>query len=344
MSSQSHLSPPPRQALVLVPVGINPLHDLQGRRLAETLRSLGWSVDVRNLNGKIEDNYDLCLLTNVSDALLSDGSGGNRTAPISSTEGKEAALAAIQRLRPCCRFIAGCLLDGSDRSTYGDLYRLCQAAGIDNILDFGFCDASAAFAPSAGTLYHFILNGLSPSEREAVSHEKSEEERSIPWAFIGHASVHHVALVNQLVVRVDPRGFVYMPNLDKATAHVSHPLNQRQYESVLRNCRYHLWYSDRSHFCLESERFRLSLLAGCVPIKVVSEDQDRPSHLPFDYLVLRESDAAERMRQFNFHELRRRFRADFLTLPSLAEGLAKFLRSRSLLPDLQAPAVQSQAA
>ncbi len=174
--------------------------------------------------------------------------------------------------------------------------------------------------------------------------QERDEERSIPWVFIDHASARRVAVVNDLITRLDPCGFVYMPNEGTVASKAVQQLNQRQYETVLRKCRYHIWYSQHQHFCLESERFRLSLLAGCVPIKIVPEDQDRPSPLPFNYLVVRESEAAEKVRQFSFHEIRRRFRADFLAFPALADGLAKFLMSRSLLPGWQPTIVASQAA
>jgi hypothetical protein len=323
---------------------MNYFHELHERRLTEVLRSLGWVVDVGNLGEQIGEEYDWCVLTHISSMLFGSESVAGMTGARLTTEGKQPVLAAIRRLHPCCRAVACCLHDCTDFALYEEIQRLCRATGIDSILDFGFRDQSAALPPSVRSLYHFIPNGLTSSEQEAVSREKSEEERPIPWVFIGHATVHRVALVNNLITRVDPRGFVYMPNLGKVAVKDVQQLSQRQYETVLRKCHYQIWLSQDQHFCLESERFRLSLLTGCVPIKVISEDEDRPSSLHFDYLVLRESEAAEKIRQFDFYEMRRRFRADFLAFPSLAEGLARFLISRSLLPGGQPMIVQSQAA
>jgi hypothetical protein len=344
VSSQTQPFRSTGQALVLIRAGMNYLHEIQGRRLAEALRSLGVVVDVRDLSGEVVENYDLCVLSNISEIFFGSGSSGGMTGADSTTSGKESALSAVRRLRPYCRAVACCLLDCTDIASAAAIRRRCQMAGIDTILDLGFRDQSAALAPSARSLYHFIPNGLTPSEQEAVKPERSEEERPIPWVFIGHASVHRVSLVNNLITRVDPRGFVYMPNVGKVAVKDVQQLNQRQYETVLRKSRYHIWFSHHQHFCLESERFRLSLLTGCVPIKVISEDEDRAPSPPFDYLVLRESEAAEKIRQLDFHEIRRRFRADFLAFPSLAGGLAKFLISHSLLPGGQRTIIESQAA
>lgn len=329
---------------MLTPAGMNYFHELHGGRLAEALRSLGLVVDAGKLGEQIEESYDWCVLTNITEILFGSGSVASLTGPNLTTEGKQTSLDAIRRLRPFCRSVACCLHDCTDIASCEEIQRRCQAIGVDTILDFGFRDQSAVLTPSARSIYHFIPNGLTASEQEVVKSEKSEEERPIPWVFIGHANAHRVALVSNLITRVDPRGFVYMPNLGKVAVKDVQQLNQRQYETVLRKCQYHVWSSHDQHFGQESERFRMSLLTGCVPIKVIPEDEDRPSSLPFDYLILRESEAAEKMRQFDFHEIRRRFRADFRAFPSLAEGLAKFLISRSLLPDREPSIIPAQAA
>jgi len=323
---------------------MNYIQEQQGRRLAEALRSLGLVVDLHNLGEQIEENYDLCVLTNITQMLFGHGLAGSMKDVNLATEEKRLALAAIRSLRSYCRVLACCLFDCTDIATYAEIQRYCQATGIDAILDFGFQNRSALLAPSVRSVYHFIPNGLTPSEQEAVNQEKSEQERSIPWVFIGLASARRVSVVNDLITRLDPRGFVYMPNEGTVASKTVQQLNQRQYETVLRKCHYHIWYSQHQHFCLESERFRLSLLAGCVPIKIAPEDQDKPSSLSFDYLVVRESEATDKIRQLNFHEIRHRFCADFLAFPSLAEGLAKFLVTRSLLPAWHPSRVKSQAA
>lgn len=325
-------------------MGINHFQSLLVRRLAEALHFLGLKVEVCNLSEQIEQNYDWCLITVNPEFTQGSGLVEGAKKPDSITEWKRSALTALGSLRPYCRAVSCCLLNSTDNASYEEIDWLCQATGIDTILDVGFLDQSSSLTPSARSHYHFVLDGLTSWEQEAMKRDQSEEERSIPWVFIGQATIHRVVLVNQLVTRVDPRGFLYMPNLSQDATKTSQHFNQRQYETVLRKCHYHIWHSHHQHFCLESERFRLSLLTGCVPIQVVSEDEEIPSSVPFDYLLLHESEAAEKIQRFNFHEIRRRFRADFLALPSLTEGLAKLLASQSLLPGWQPSLLKSQAA
>jgi hypothetical protein len=323
---------------------MNYIQELHGRRLAEALRSLGLVVDLGTLGEQIKENYDWCVLTDITQMHFGHGLAGGMTGVNLATEEKRLTLAAIRSLRSYCHALACCSLDCTDLHSYEEIQQYCQATGIDAILEFGFHNRSPLLAPSVRSVYHFLPNGLTPFEQEAVGQEKSEEDRPIPWVFIGQASARRVSVVNDLITHLDPCGFVYMPNEGKVASKTVQQLNQLQYETVLRKCRYHIWYSQHQHFSLESERFRQSLLAGCVPIKVVPEDQGKPSSLPFDYLVVRESEAADRVRQFSFHERRRRFHADFLAFPSLAEGLSNFLVTRSLLPGWQPSMVKSQAA
>jgi hypothetical protein len=339
MSSQSPMALSPRRALVLIPAGMNYFYELHGHRLAEALRSLGLQVDVGHLSEEREETYDWCVLTNISEILLSYGPAGGAENAIMTEERERLALAALRRLHHHCRAVACCSLDCASTTWYEWIQRRCQSVGINTILDFGLHDQSAALSPPARLLYHYLPNGLTPSEQEALRRAKNdEEERPIPWVFVGHATANRVALVEHLISQADPRGFVYMPSLSKVTAKASQHLNQQQYETVMRKSRYQIWCSHHQHFYLESERFRMSVLAGCVPLKVVAEDQDVPSDVPFDYLILREEEVAGKMRQYDFHDIRRRFYADFLTFPSLAAGLAKFLSAQGILPSGEANA------
>lgn len=334
MSCQSQLAPSLRRALVLIPEGMNYFYELHGHRVAEALRALGFRVEVGHLTEEIEENYDWCVLTNISEILLSYNSAGGPSDSPMTAEKEQLALAAIRRLHQNCRAIACCSLDCASTVWYEWIQRRCQSSGINTILDFGLYDQSMVLSPSARWFYRYIPNGLTPSEQEAVQRGQTDEEeqRPIPWVFIGHATANRVVLLDHLINQVDPRGFVYMPSLSKITAKASQHLNQQQYDTVMRKSRYQVWCSHHQHFYMESERFRMSLLAGCVPLKVVSDDHEMPPHLPFDYLVLRESEVARQMRQYDFREIRRRFYGDFLAFPSMAASLAKFLTSQAILP------------
>ena len=342
--SPSQIALSPRRALILTPKAMDHFEDLHACRLAEELRSLGLVVDVGNLNEPIDESCDWCILTGITHSLQNPELGEGAKDAHRNAELGQSASAAIQRLRPNCRAVSCSLLDCTHISLYEKIHRRRHNSGIDSILDVGFLDRRTSLTSSMQSYYHYIPNGLTFSEKESLNREPNEEDRPIPWMFVGHANPHRVALLNDLVTHVDPRGFVYMPNGKQDAAQTTPFFNRAQYETALRKSRYHIWYCRDQHFSLESERFRQSLLAGGVPIRVVSGDLQKPSSLPFGNLVLHASEAAERIRQFNYSEIRRRFRAEFLALPRLAEGLAKFLISRSLLPARQLPLGQSHAA
>jgi hypothetical protein len=76
---------------------------------------------------------------------------------------------------------------------------------------------------------------------------------------------------------------------------------------------------------MESERFRDSLLAGNLPLKVVDRLPDPSRVFPFEHLVAEHADAPAWLRRCSFAETWRRFRDEFLALPSLEDGLSAFL-------------------
>jgi len=323
---------PSRTALVLVPTELNYFYELHGRRLAEALGALGFEVEVRTLSSYPNRQYDWCVLTNITETLISHGQEGSRNISYQITHAHErAALDAITRLHDRCRSIACCSLDCASTSWYEWIQRRCESTGIGTILDFGLHDQSGALSASARSKYHYLTNGLTPSERRAVDEAADSEERPIPWSFVGHVTPDRAALVDLLVQQVDPRGFVYLPHLGKVTSRGSPHLNQWQYEAVLRRCRYHIWCAHHTHFYMESERFRMSLLAGCVPIKVVPPGQPVPPGLALGSFVLSENEVARRLREYDFRAMRRRFRDAFRSLPSLKDSLAAYFTARGIM-------------
>ena len=325
--------PPSRTALVIVPAGLNYFYELHGRRVAEALRTLGFGVERGTLGAYLERPFDWCVLTNITETLISHAQQGALDVSRQITPAQErAALEAIRRLHKYCASMACCSLDCVSTTWYEWIQRRCEATGITTILDFGLHDQSASLSAPDRSMYHFITNGLTPSERRMVDRSEDDEERPIPWSFVGHVTLNRAALVDRLVQQLDPCGFVYLPQLGKVTVKGSPHLNETQYEAVLRRCRFHVWCAHHRHFYMESERFRMSLLAGCVPIKVVAPEQAVPAGLVFGDLVLSEADVAQRLRAFDFRAVRRRFRDDFRSLPGLSESLATFLRTRGILP------------
>lgn len=341
------VQPANRSALVIVPNGVNYAYEVHGRRIAEALRQLGFDVDVRELTSYLNREYDWCFLTNITEIIVgycrfgaaaifaaqlraSDKEEDPKVpAPITTTQG-QAALDAIRRLHDYCGRVVCCPMEATGTHWYAAIEGYCQATGITTILDFGLTDQTATLPESGRAMYRFIVNGLTARERRSLD-EIWDEDRPIPWSFIGHRTQHRAILVDRLINEVDPCGFVYLPRLSINPAKGSPHLNEAQYAAVLRRSRYHVWCSHHPHFYMEVERFRMSLLAGCVPMKVVAPSQVVSARLVFQSNVVPEDQLAIRLREIDFHAQRRRFREEFCQLPCLSDSLDKFFASDGLV-------------
>src|SRR5262245_51052323 len=62
-----------RRALIVIPATVNYFYNLSGQRIAESLRELGFFVDVCTLKECQEASYDWCLLSNITEILHSYG-------------------------------------------------------------------------------------------------------------------------------------------------------------------------------------------------------------------------------------------------------------------------------
>jgi hypothetical protein len=321
-------------ALVIVPGNLNYFYDLLGRRVSESLAELGFAVDVATLAALPEGDYDWCLLTNIHESVLAYQQEAAATDPAQTARARERqALDAITGLHRRVRLVSCSSLDCVRTPWYETLCRRAEETGIRTVLDFGLHDQGEFLPPPWRARYHFVVNGLTAAERRALDEAEAgaDSPRPIPWAFVGHATAARAALVDRLVQQVDPCGFVYMPGLAPYTEKGSPHLNQQQFEAVLRQTRYQVWCSHHDHFYMESERFRMSVLAGAVPVKVVPGGAAMPRGLCFEYLVCPAAEVTRRLRGLDFHQVRRRFRDDYRDLPGLAAGLAGFLEERGVL-------------
>jgi hypothetical protein len=319
MSAPATISNAKPRALVLIPGTVNYFYNLAGHRLAEALRDLGFDVDVRVLGAQPQAAYDWCILCTISEVMYAFGD-------------KAAAIASLRELRKSCQAMTSLLLDSVEGPWYQRIVEDCRAVGIRYILDLSLHDQRDSLPKAAGPAYHYLPSGLTTSEARRLDDNTAiDRARPIPWAFVGHLTQARAALVESLVREVDPRGFVYIPQcapyLEKGSPH----LNQQQFEAVLRQTRYHVWCSHHSAFYMESERFRMSLLAGAIPVKVLVSPVRHPNSAPFEYLMVEEEDLAERLRTSDFEAVRQRFRDDFRQIKPLKAGLAEFLASISLL-------------
>jgi hypothetical protein len=319
-----------RRALILIPGTVNYFYNLSGQRIAEALRDVGVAADVRTLEdcGGDEGPYDWCLLSNITEILHAHGD-------------EDDGLARVRSVGERCRAMASLSIDCVSTPWYRRIRDLSARAGASPILDLGLYDQSPWLEPDEGPPYRFVFSGLTPSERrqlEALGED--DAERTIPWAFVGHATPHRAALVDHLVQAVDPGGFVYIPGAAPYTEKDSPHLNQQQFERVLERTRYQVWCSHHSYFYMEPERFRTSLLTGGVPVKIVESRGDVPGEAPLSYLMMEPRDVGGRLTARVFPRLRRRLWQDWRRFPTLVEELARVLREAGIEPG----AAASQAA
>jgi hypothetical protein len=303
-----------RRALIIIPGTTNYFYNQCGQRLAETLRDLGVAVDVSVLERCPESNYDYCFLSNISEIIYASGA-------------VDPGVAKLRALRQRCRYLGSCAIDCVQTRWYRRIHELSVCSEVDAILDLGVRDQSSFLEPTRRSLYRFVFSGLTPTEKRLLdAADWDDTGRSIPWAFVGHNTPYRVALVDHLIQTVSPQGFVYIPEPAAYTEKGSPHLNQQQFENVLRHTRYQVWCSHHSHFYMEPERFRLSLLTGGVPIRVVSSRQEMPPAVPFPYLLLEWRELGEHLTVWAFSRLRERLRQDWQTFPLLAEELAHLLQ------------------
>jgi hypothetical protein len=304
---------PSRRALVLIPGTVNYFYNQSGRRIAEALGELGFAVDVTTLDACPEEDFEFCVLSNIAEILHAYGD-------------QDAGLLRVSTIGSRCRAVVSLAIDCVSTPWFARIRDLSAGARASLILDLGLFDQGPFLGPTDRASYRFVFSGLTPSEARVLdSQDEDDAERTIPWAFVGSMTPRRVALVDHLVQRVDPGGFVYMPSLSPYLEEGSPHLNQEQFEQVLRRTRYQIWCSGHPYFYMEPERFRASLLTGGVPIKIVEPEARIPESVPLRYLMMEPSELGERLARRVYAQTLRRFREDWRRFPMLHRELARVL-------------------
>ena len=300
------------RALVVIPGSVNYFYNTNGRRAAEALEALGLAVEVRGPEGLGDAvGRDLLLVSNVAEVVHAIGR-------------EDEALAALRRAAAGAGAAAALSLDSVMTPWFRRTLDLCAAAGIGAVLDLGLWDQRPYLEPEAAARYRFVPDGLTPSERSALPAADDGGPRPIPWAFVGHATPDRIGFVDELIARVDPSGFVYMPPLEPITESGTPHLGPEQFRRVLERSRYHVWCSHHHHFYMEPERFRLPLLAGCVPLKVVLEGVAVPADAPLRELMATRAELPAFFAPGRDRRLYQRLREAYLARP-LEAGMARAL-------------------
>ncbi|HTU88641.1 MAG TPA: hypothetical protein VMF69_00955 [Gemmataceae bacterium] len=311
MSKQTEQGHPFR-ALVVIPGTVNYFYNQSGRRIGEALQALGGDVDVCTLADCTDRDYEWCIFSNVTEVLFAAG----------ETEGAQRIAALARR----SRHSASCAIDCVRTVWYENIWKQCRRCGIEYILDLGLCDQGAYLAADQRDNYRFVFSGLTPSEKALLGDlPHRDTARAFPWAFVGHMTPYRVALVDHLVQSVDAGGFVYLPLPAAYTEKGSPHLNQEKFEMVLSRTRYQIWCSHHRHFYMEPERFRMSLLSGSVPIKILDSCANVPPRACFKYLMMEAAEVGQRLRSGDFQRVRERFWCDWRRAPLLSTELGRVL-------------------
>lgn len=309
------------RALVVIPGTVNYFYNQSGRRIGEALQVLGGEVDVCTLAESPPRDYDWCIFSNISEVLFAAG----------EAEGSRRIAALVRR---CCHS-ACCAIDCVRTVWYERIWEHCRHYGIECILDLGLCDQSSHLAADRRANYRFVFSGLTPSEKVIFDDlPRRDAPRALPWAFVGMKTPYRVALVDHLLQTVDPGGFIYMPSPAPYTEQGSPHLNQEKFEMVLRQTQYQIWCSHHHHFYMEPERFRMSLLTGGVPIKILDSREDVPSEARFPYLMMEAAEVGQRLRPGDFERVRARSWGDWQQVPLLTAELGRVLGISSPYVDL----------
>lgn len=304
---------PSSRALVLIPGGLNYFYDQAGYRIAEGLRSIGFTVDVATIRDPLDFRYDLCVLVNLYE--------------IAARVGDEVGTVRhIAYLKERCTHIVLALLEDAGVQWFTHNMRLCREANVQHVFDLGFHDQRAQLPADMDDLhYHFVFNGLTESERQiAIAPLSAVEDRPIPWVLVGHQTSLRASLAQRLAQEAGITGVVYLPHIAPVTSEGPH-LNEQQIATLLRHARYQVWCSHHDRHYLESERFRASLLTGSVPIKALLSPPDETQSSLFPYLLFDIQTVASQLSRLDFASLRHRFSEEFAALPPLEEGLLEGL-------------------
>jgi len=303
--------PQPARALVVIPGPVNYFNNRLGHRVAEVLKGFGWTVSVSSLRAVVEDELDWCFL--VSAAEIVHGHGD-----------REDAMRRIAVLKNRSRRLALVILECAASRWAEPDYKLVRELGIDLYLDLNLLSQLEVVPADMRRRYHFVFNGLTRSERAAAEARLAAPgDRPIPWTFVGLLTPTRARLAHRLVRDVAPDGFLYLPSPREPYAEGSPHLSEDQFAAVLSRSRVQVWCSQFEHFFLEAERFRMSLLTGSVPFKVLLRPVETPFGSPFSRLLGDVDDLCGRLRELDFERTRQLFAEEFLELPGLEQSLGK---------------------
>lgn len=318
---------PSKRLLILVSGITNYFYDAVGKRFVKPFQDLGWLVTFQTVPNYQPAEYDLTLLVNISDIIGAYAKFHNLH-PTSFSHAVEFVRQVARRTAK----VGVLLMEPAHSYWFSYACRWCCEAGVKTLYDVGFHDQrQAASEALSGLEYHFLKSGLNQAERDTLKKWMfNGRNRPIPWSFIGVHSEARAIFARQLVKEYAPNGFLYLPEMTHVTRNGKH-LDGVRLQRVLEASRFYIWVSQDAYLYVESERFRNAAMSGCVPVKVQMHRHVLPQDLPFTYLMLSAEEFADVLHRTDWFELRKRFIADYLKLPSLESEIARVILSQERL-------------
>jgi hypothetical protein len=151
---------------------------------------------------------------------------------------------------------------------------------VDAVLDVGFVPQEDKH-PFPKVPYHYVFNGLTKEEGQAISNRSLSQGRCIPWAVVGHEAPNYVNLIAELIdYKRYPEGFCFLRHPSQQGSKGEGLLSYSGLATVLSKTKYYVWSSNDSFAYYESLRFIQALLAGAVPCKIDGNSTWEKSDIP----------------------------------------------------------------
>jgi hypothetical protein len=170
--------------------------------------------------------------------------------------------------------------------------------------------------------YRFLFNGPTQQEVEKIRRPTSSK-RPIPWAIVGHKTDGRVRLVVQLMERLDPGGFVFLPNAGIGVRKGGSAIGPSGLSSGLSRTRYYVWNSHHDFMYYESFRFLEAILVGAVPCKIDGRADWRELSIPGIYPSVQA--LCNTVHSEGFSSMQDSIKAFYLSQGTLANHLEKIL-------------------
>lgn len=290
--------------------------------MADGFRRLGAHVHLCELRDVPEGPFDLCVISSLGEVFHAVGADEGRR----RVEDLRGSVGAMMNLFAECartRWFQAIVEPG-------------RALGINDLVDVGFLDQGTVVVEK-GFRYFPIFDGLLEAQVQQGPPPSDPLARTIPWAHVGMQTPGRVALTDRLVNHVAPHGLIYLSEVSPIKEKGSPHLDPEHMRRILGRTKFYVWCSHHDHFFMESLRFKTAWETGCVPIKVVGDEEVLPADLPFADFVVRAGQITDHLNALDFAQARSALFREYLKRPRFEVGLARILDAndlpRSELPD-----------